>query len=143
MSDRKIPFGVTLTCCAALCAFFWVMTFLFPIYVGAAAVCIGTACLYFWLIIKIRQAFAFGSRRAVDFINGIESRKKEALQKERLEAVRVAVSEAQARKEAASKDLKQPNQSSVVREINKAIFALKTEQLRLEYAALRRDVEAK
>ena len=70
MSDRKIPFGVTLTCCAVLCAFFWVMTFLFPIYVGAAALVIGTICVAIQLAALVRRAFAYEPEYLSDYVSG-------------------------------------------------------------------------
>ena len=124
--------GKTLLTISAVCAVFWVLTLFFPLEVGAAAAGTGVICFVAWLIIKVRQAFAFAEHDLADFVRGKD--KKESLQVERLKAVRAAIAEAKARKEAASIGLKQPNQSSTVRHINERLSALICEQLQLEGA---------
>ena len=62
--------GTTLLSIAAICAIFWFLTLLYPLYVGAAAMILGSACLGFWLVAKVRQAFTFGSYGAADFVSG-------------------------------------------------------------------------
>lgn len=62
--------GATLLSIAAVCAAFWGLTLLYPLYVGAAAMILGSACLGSWLVAKVRQAFTFASYDIVDFVAG-------------------------------------------------------------------------
>ena len=129
---QKTPFGYTLAGMTGVCIAVYAALFVIPEYVGALVLVIGLGCGVTWIVGKVRRAFTYASHDLADFVRGKD--KKESLQVERLKAVRAAIAEAKARKEAASKGLKQPNQSSTVRYLNERLSALICEQLQLEGA---------
>lgn len=71
----RYPFGYTLAAITGVCAAFWLITMLYPIYAGAAAVFIAASCGVIWLVVKIRRFFEAGSRCAAKFVSGDEPAK--------------------------------------------------------------------
>jgi hypothetical protein len=67
---RKYPFAWTLTAVFNISAAFYLVTFFFPVYVGAACLLVAMTCALIGGGMAIRRVFDFGSRHAAEFVAG-------------------------------------------------------------------------